>query len=265
MSNLLNLFGEELRIARQEAGLSQEDLATKINYSAAQVSAVERGTRRPSDDLANRADAVLGLNGRLSRLLAGIRHEAAQPALRPWLAFETEAVALRSYEPCLIPGLLQTEAYARALLSGGGLLTAAQIDEQVAVRIERQAVLARENPPQTVFVIDEQVLRRPLGGPEVMREQLLHILQLVDDCSRVRVHVVPLSVGGYAGLDGPLAVATSPEGAVAAYLDSQLTGTLVERPTDASEVIRAWEVIRGDALSCTQSRQLIEEAAEQWT
>ncbi|GAB3812197.1 helix-turn-helix domain-containing protein [Micromonospora zhanjiangensis] len=108
-----------MRRARQAAGLSQEDLAAKISYSAAQVSAVERAARRPSGDLADRVDTVLGLDGRMSRLLGAIRHEGARPELRPWLIIEAEATAIRSFQLSVIPGLLQTEAYARVALTAG--------------------------------------------------------------------------------------------------------------------------------------------------
>ncbi|MFD0819673.1 Scr1 family TA system antitoxin-like transcriptional regulator [Micromonospora zhanjiangensis] len=254
-----------MRRARQAAGLSQEDLAAKISYSAAQVSAVERAARRPSGDLADRVDTVLGLDGRMSRLLGAIRHEGARPELRPWLIIEAEATAIRSFQLSVIPGLLQTEAYARVALTAGGVLPPAQVEEQATLRIERQAVLFRDEPPQAVFVIDEQVLRRPVGGPEVMREQLLHLARLSDGYPHIHIHVVPLSAGAYVGMDGPLAVATSPQGEVTCYLDGQLAGTLVESPTDVGAVLRRWEAVRGQALPIGQSRQLIGDVAEQWT
>ncbi|GAB3817065.1 helix-turn-helix domain-containing protein [Micromonospora zhanjiangensis] len=265
MGSFLDLFGEELRQARTEAGLSQEELATKVSYSAAQVSAVENGRRRPTRDFTTKVDAALGVNGRLLRLLDAAQQESAKPWLRPWIKDEQAAADLRWFEPLIIPGLLQTEGYARALLAVGGALGGDKLDEQVSVRLERQAVLHRDGPLRATFVIDEMCLRRPVGGPKVMRAQLDHLLAVLDGCPWVRVHVVPLSVGAYAGLDGPFAVATSRSGEITAYMENQLDGTVVERTEDVREVLRAWESVRGEALPYRTSVEMIREGRDAWT
>jgi transcriptional regulator with XRE-family HTH domain len=265
MGSSLDLLAEELRRARVGAGMTQDDLAAKVSYSKPLVSAVETGRRRPSRDFVTSVDSVLALDGRLARILDVVQRDSALPWFREWLGIEQDATALRWFEPLIIPGLLQTAEYARAVLAAGGLLTNEQIDEQVATRLERQAVLTRDNPPQVVFVIDEQTLRRPVGGPEIMGDQLRHLLQVITDCPHVRIHVVPGIVGAYAGLSGGFVVAALRGGDSAAYLDNQLTGTVVEGSDGVAEVLRAWEAVRGEALPHQQSVALIRELAESWT
>jgi hypothetical protein len=107
-----------------------------------------------------------------------------------------------------VPGLLQTEAYARALLGSSTLLGGDEVETHLITRMERQEILFREDPPHFTAVLDEQVLRRPVGGPEVMRDQLLHLAKVCAAQPRVRVQIVPISAGTYAGLNGPFVIAT---------------------------------------------------------
>ncbi|MFI6230506.1 Scr1 family TA system antitoxin-like transcriptional regulator [Micromonospora echinospora] len=183
---------------------------------------------------------------------------------RPWQEIEREAVSLRSYESMVLPGLLQTEAYARAVLAGGGLLARGEVERHLATRLARQGILARDDPPQFTAVIDEAVLRRPVGGRETMREQLS---TLVTACAapHVRVHVVPSTVGAYAGLNGPFVVAQSPDHRLAGYLDNQLQGHVVSEADELAAILAAWENVRGEALSHWQSVDLITEVAKTWT
>ncbi|MEO3818848.1 DUF5753 domain-containing protein [Plantactinospora sp. B24E8] len=185
------------------------------------------------------------------------------PWFRQWAVNEQEAVELRSFELSVIPGLLQTEAYARALLTGGRLFTPEEVDQHVATRLARQEILTRDKPPLYTAVIDERVLHQPVGGPAVMREQLLHIAKLCSEHPRIRVQVVPTSVGAYAGLNGPFVMATLPSSGQLVFLDDQLDGRLVEREVDVVAV-RIWDTIRGEALSYQQSIELIVKAAESW-
>ncbi|MEG3635603.1 helix-turn-helix domain-containing protein [Micromonospora palythoicola] len=264
-SSMLEHFAEELRLARAGAGMSQGALAEALSYSAALVAKVETGERRPSLDFARRSDTVFGGDGRFERIQRRISRETVVPWFRDWVGVEQEATTLRSFEPLCVPGLLQTEGYVRALLAGGGLFAPDEIEQQVTNRLDRQAALTRDRPPLFTVVIDEHVLRRRIGGPEVMREQLRHLVKVGSTLPRVRIQVVPLSAGAYAGLGGPFVIATPPHGEDVVYLEGQRHGQVVDRTEYVQRMIDVWESIRGEALSQQQSLDLMAEVAETWS
>jgi hypothetical protein len=207
---------------------------------------------------------VFGTDGRFERIQRRISRETVVPWFRDWAGIELEATALRWFEPLYVPGLLQTEGYARAVLAGAGLFAPNEIDQQVAARLDRQSVLTRDRPPLLTAVIDEYVLRRLVGGPEVMPEQLAHLAKLGRTLTRVRIQVVPLSAGAYAGLDGPFVIATSTGREDVVYLEGQRHGQVVDRAEFVQQMVEVWESIRGEALSHQQSLELISEVAETW-
>jgi transcriptional regulator with XRE-family HTH domain len=258
------LFAGELRRARTALGLSQEALGQQINYSASLVAMVEQCRRMPRADFAERCDEVLQTNGLLGRIREVMLQEALLPWFREWVAIEQEATTLYSYQPLVVPGLLQTEGYARALLEGASRFTGDQLDRQVAARMERQKVFTRSQPPQFVAVLDEFVLRRAVGGARVMREQLRHLIE-VGRRPLTHLHVVPSGAGAYAGLNGAFVIATSLEGDELAYLDNQLQGHIVARPADVLSLRQTWEAVRAEALPRRQSLDLIAKVAEEWT
>ncbi|MEV4755401.1 helix-turn-helix transcriptional regulator [Micromonospora sp. NPDC049559] len=261
---ILELFASELRRARTNAGLTQDGLAQEINFSASLVAAVEQCRRVPKPEFTGRCDARLATDGLLERIREVASREVLLPWFREWVKIEQQATALRSYEPLVIPGLLQTEAYARALLTGASRFGLDEIVQQVAARMERQAVLTKERPPRLVAVLDEYVLRRPVGGPEVMREQLLHLVE-VGQRYHVHLHVVPASVGAYAGLNGAFVLATPEDGDDVGYLDNQLQGHIVEMPSDVLSLRDTWESVRAEALSHGQTIEMITEVARTWS
>ncbi|MEV7329058.1 helix-turn-helix transcriptional regulator [Micromonospora sp. NPDC093244] len=186
------------------------------------------------------------------------------PWFRPWADLEQDATGIRSYQPLLVPGLLQTEGYARAVLSTGGLVPPSEVDLIVAGRIERQAVLRRDDPPQFVAVIDEVVLRRPVGDGSVMAGQLRH-LAAAAEWEHVQVRVIPAESPWHTGLAGPFVLGRLPDGTELAYLDNQLRGQVVTDPVDVASLGRRWESVTGEALPRRRSIELIREVAETWT
>jgi hypothetical protein len=208
---------------------------------------------------------VFGAGGLFARIQRRLSEETVMPWFREWAAIEQEAEALRWSEPLFVPGLLQTEAYARAVFRASGLQSDDEVERQIAARLNRQEILTRERPPLLTVVIDEFVLRRATGGPEVMREQLLHLAKLGTSLPRVRIHVVPASVGAHAGVDGPFVIATSPAGENIVYLECQRPGQVLDRAEDVNWMVEVWESIRGQALPQQQSTELILEIAETWT
>ncbi|MFI7573873.1 Scr1 family TA system antitoxin-like transcriptional regulator [Micromonospora sp. NPDC049497] len=261
---MLDHFAEELRLARVTTGMSQTALAEALSYSGALVAKVETCERRPSVDFARRCDAVFGADGRFERIQRRISRETVVPWFRDWAGIEQEATALRTYEPLYVPGLLQTESYARAILVGAGLFATDEIEQQVAARLDRQAVFTRERPPLLSVVVDEYVLRRCIGKPPVMREQLCHLVKVGSTLPRVRIQIVPTSAGAYAGLDGPFVIATSSAGEDVVYLDGQRHGQVIDRSEYLRQMVEVWESIRGEALSQQQSLDLMTEVAETW-
>lgn len=246
---IAEIFVDELRRARQAAGISQEQLAEMIQYSPSQVAMVETGKRSPSRDFAARCDKALGTGGLLVRLQERLlKLESTPQWFRPWLEIEPQATSLRTYGPLLVPGLLQTERYASALLRD---------EARVATRMERQRIL--DGLESFVVVIDEAAVTRPVGGPEVMAEQLDRLL--TDE--RAVVHVVPAGTGYYTGLDGAFTLAVL-DGSEVAVLDNRLRGQVVELPEDLSVIRTAWEAVRSEALPRGQSRRLLEEVCERW-
>ncbi|AVT36951.1 helix-turn-helix transcriptional regulator [Plantactinospora sp. BB1] len=248
----------EIRQGRQAAKMTQEAFGRLANFSASHVSAVENRTRALTMDFIAGADRALKTGGVYERLVAKL---GAPTWLREWIDHEREAVALRSFQNAVLPGLLQTEAYARAVLAVG-LLTAEQLQQKVKERLDRQSILTRDDPPQVISIVDESVIRRVIGSREVMREQMAHLLKL-STTPLVQIQVVPDSVGAYLGLSGPFVVATLPSNADVGYIDSQLRGKVVEQAAEVLQLRRAWDAIRGGALPVPQSTELITRVMEQ--
>jgi hypothetical protein len=184
--------------------------------------------------------------------------------LREWVDWEREAVALRWFEHTWIPGLLQTEKYARATLAREAL-TPCEVDELVASRLGRQAILRCDRPPLLIAVVFEGVLyQSAYGDRELMREQLEHLASCAALPS-VQVHVVPSDVGMYPGLGGGFIIAELPAGEHVAHADSQARAQIVNDAADVATLSRRWERIRGEALPRSQSLDLIRKAARSWT
>jgi len=176
----LSQFAEELRAARGKAGLSREDLGAKINYSGSLIGMIESMSRSPSLDFARRCDGVFNMPGTFERMHVRVRAEPLADSFRLFVTHETTAIALHAFELGLVPGLLQTPDYARTLLGSPMGVSEEETDRRVTARLERQAVLDRTEPPPPMYwvVIDEAVLRRPVGGPEVMRAQVEHLIEM---------------------------------------------------------------------------------------
>ncbi|KXK58990.1 XRE family transcriptional regulator [Micromonospora rosaria] len=266
MSSAASYMVNELRLFRSSLGLSQEEFGRRIGYSASHISSVETGGRPPTDIYMRAVDTQFELDDRFTRMLRDLGSLASTPAwLREWIEFEAEAQQLRWYEPAWVPGLLQTEAYARATLAYN-LLPEAEVEQRVASRLGRQAILASGgHPVQLVAAIDVMVLRRPVSGqPGVMSEQLSHLAKMAE-LPQVQVLVVTEEAGIYPGLQGGFITATLRDGSVVAHLDHQVRAQIVNQADDLATLQRTWEAVRGEALSRRQSLDLIKEAAQTWT
>ncbi|GAA0965480.1 helix-turn-helix transcriptional regulator [Acrocarpospora macrocephala] len=259
------LLGFELRKFRLAAKWSQEQLAEKINFSASLVGFIERGDRVPRRDFIERCEEVLGLNGELLRLWPRISLESSPRWFRPWLEIEAEARTLRTWQPALIPGLLQTEEYIRTTYSGEPGMAREKCEELVVARLSRQTIFDRSIPPIFWAVIDETVLWRPLGGREVMRRQLEHLLEMSNH-PFVTIQVVPLASGSTAGLAGAFVIAQLPSQPDTVYVDSPAKGYVSDHAADVAAVNDRYEAVRAHALPAHVSVELIRETmVNRWT
>jgi transcriptional regulator with XRE-family HTH domain len=265
------VFGKALKFFRERAGLTQAELGALLNYSNDVISKIETGDRPPTEGLPERVDALaqLNTNGELARLWGwlkdSVRHSAYPGWFSPWPDEEARARLLRWFEPMVVPGILQTEGYARALLAGRIGSKPDDVDADVSARLERQAILDREDPPELWVVIDEAVLRRPVGGKHVIREQLNHLAEMAQR-PNVVLQVIPAGVAVHDGLrGGGFTVADRGDGSQAAYQDASLRGEIIDNHPDAAALAIIWDRIKAEALSRTASLELIEEVAKSWT
>ncbi len=247
----LDFFGAEVRRWRTAAGLSQEQLGQKVGYSGAEVGKVETSERAPSQDFAEGCDRVMpdarGLFQRLYQLAR--RWDGGYPSwFTQWVEAERRATSLRTWQPLILPGLLQTPDYARALfLAWRGSDSDAELDELVSARIERQAIFQPPNPPSLWAVIDEGVLRRRIGSAKVMREQLEHLMA-VSERSKITVQVVPADVGAHVGLLGAFFIASFENAPGIVYLESPDEGQTTERPSAVAKITETFDMLRAEAL-----------------
>jgi transcriptional regulator with XRE-family HTH domain len=259
------LFGFELRRLRKAKGWSQIRLSKAIPYSVGTISMIETAKRSPTEEFARYCDEALEAEGALMRLWPMVSHASAPPWFRPWLDVETTAESLRTWEPLVVPGLLQTEDYARAILSGDIGVTSEQIEEQVTTRMERQSILRRPKPPLFWVVIDEAVLNRPIGSHAVMAAQLSHLLE-AGQAPRITIQVLPFKAYSTTGLAGGFAIAQARGTFDTAYVESAgVMSRVTERPEDVSVLTYRYEGIRSEALSQRESLELIKETTQRWT
>jgi transcriptional regulator with XRE-family HTH domain len=266
----LRVFGAELRHYRVKAGISQEQLGARVSCSGDLIGKVENGQHGPAEGFAAACDAVpeLQTGGALTRLRDLMRDYLKQRAYPAWFHrwpdMEARAKTLRTFELVAVPGLLQTEDYARAMLRTQVMATDDEIEEMVKARMERQAILADGGRPMLWVILDEGVLRRPVGGPQVMKEQLA---RLAEGAGRPNIvlQVIPLTVGAHQGMSGNFVIADFADGPSALYQDAAARGQIVEDAGDIAAVTVMWDTLNSEALPRSASLEFVEEAAKTWT
>ncbi|MGV9559197.1 helix-turn-helix domain-containing protein [Streptomyces sp. NPDC003522] len=259
-SDSLRTFGAFVQALREHAGLSRTDLGARVQYSKHTVESVELGRRMPDETFVERAEEALGNTGALRKAARHLtRGEAGLAAwFRRWARLEREAVSLCTYECRLVPGLLQSEGYARAVFEGTiPLRTDEELEVQLAARMKRQ-VMMRERPTVPFsFIVEEHVFRRRFGDAEAMRELVEHVLELTAP-RNVTLQVVPLEAGLHACLDGPVQLLETPEGRRLGYSEGQQNGRLISDPKEMILLCQRYETLRSQALSPKDSRDLLE-------
>jgi len=259
----LSLFADEMKAAREQRGWSQADLAERIPYSLSAIGMVEALHRAPAKDFALHLDNAFGTPGTFARLEARLRDLPFPASFRPFAAYEAEATALYVFEHSLVPGLLQTPDYARAVLATRPNTAEDEIDNLVTARLARQAILTREDPPAPLLwaLLDEGALYRPVSSAEVMYEQLMYLVE--SRRPNITVQVVPYSAGGHTGLLGAFFIADMDNSPGIVWSDDIADGRVFEDPRTVTLVTLRYKSLQSEALPKGASRELIARVAEE--
>ncbi|ALV54668.1 DNA-binding protein [Streptomyces sp. 4F] len=258
-TGILRCFGQQLRLLRTSRGLTRAELGAKLSYGEDMVTSVELGRRIPKPEFIERADAVLEAGG----LLAVMKEEVARARypsfFRDAAKLEAEAVELHVYASKAVPGLLQTEEYARAVCEMWlPLLDPETVNQRVGSRLARQTIFDRQPMPTISFVIEEHVLRRPLGGWDVMRGQLEEVL-LRAQHRNVVVQVMPVGCVEHAALDGPFTLYETQKGQRLAYVEARNDSRLFTERRSVREYEEQYGILRAQALTPRESTGLLEQ------
>lgn len=259
-SDSLRTFGAVVQALREHAGLSRAELAARVRYSKHTVESVELGRRMPDEAFVERAEEALGNTGAIRKAARHLsRGEAGLAAwFRRWARLEREAVSLCTYECRLVPGLLQSEGYARAVFEGTiPLRTDEELEARLTARMERQAMMRQRPTVPFSFIVEEHVFRRRFGDAAAMREMFDHVLERSAP-RNVTLQVVPLEMGLHSCLDGPVRILETPEGRRLGYSEGQENGRLISASKEVSLLCQRYETLRSQALNPKESRALLE-------
>jgi hypothetical protein len=264
-------FADELKAHRAMRGWTQADVAAKTAYSESLIAQVEACWKPGTPDLAKALDRLFetpgfteatddgpGRPGTFGRIVVRLRNLPFPASFRSFAPYEAEAVILRTFEHSLVPGLLQTADYARAVLSTLPNTTADDIDALVVARLGRQAVLQRDDPPIVWVLMDEWAVRRPVGPPDLMLAQRAHLVEM-SRLPNVTIQVVPYSAGGHVGLQGAFTIADLGDSGAILWLETAADGQAVEDTAIVSHVSLRFDSLRAEALPKKATRELLEQ------
>ncbi|GGP89628.1 MULTISPECIES: helix-turn-helix domain-containing protein [Streptomyces] len=258
------LLGAELRVAREAAGLSQAELGEPLFVSGSFIGQLEAGTRRMHIEFARQIDNILSTNGFFVRNCGALAKSKYPNHFAEAAEAEAEAKTIREYAPLALPGMLQTEAYAREVfIAYQPTATDEVIGELVANRLHRAKLLANPTTPLLWCVIDETLLRRVVGGTKVMAEALRHVASLIRR-RRIFVQVLPFAAGAHSSMGGTLKLMTFDAAPPLAYVQGNAMGVLLDDPATVARHSLTYDLLTASALSPSQSLALIESAAEDY-
>jgi transcriptional regulator with XRE-family HTH domain len=257
-TGMLCVFGRQLKLFRERAGMDRARVGALTGYSASTIASFEQGRRIPPPKFIDQADEVLDARGVLSASREEVARAQYPAFFRDAAKLEAEAVELHVYDTQLVNGLLQTEEYARAVFAmWQPLLDQAIIEQRVAARLARQEIFSRRRTPHLSFVIEEAVLLRPLGGEAAWRGQLEHLM-LIAEKRNVVIQVMPLSRQEHAGLAGPFTLMETKDGRRIAYTEVQGDSRVHTERHRVRELERTYGILRAQAHTPTESLALIE-------
>ncbi|MFB7913245.1 helix-turn-helix domain-containing protein [Streptomyces sp. NPDC056061] len=255
----LDYYGWELRRLREANNLNQTELGRCIFCTGSLIGQIETTKKVPTRDFSERVDAALGTDGVFSRLIGLVLRSQLPSWFQPYAEMESCATYISTYQAQLVYGLLQTEEYARAVLATG---MPEDLDGQVAARMERQRILERERPPLTWAVLDEAVLHRPIGGPEVMRRQLQRLLDVTGH-RWMQIQVLPFAAGEHASLDGSFTTMRFEDDPDIVYTEDIVSGHMTASPDTVREAALRYARLQAAALSVEDSAALITRVMEE--
>ncbi|MFC4563110.1 helix-turn-helix transcriptional regulator [Nocardiopsis mangrovi] len=246
--------------------MTQSQLARAVNMVQSHLSSIELGKKGTTGDQVKRLDVVLSAGGVLESRWQEL-HERKN-GYADWFAgtavLEGTATDIKVNSPLLVPGLFQTEGYARTIIRyGDRTATPADVEEQVLGRLERQKILASDQGPIVTVVLDESVLRRNLGGDTIMKAQIEHLIE-ISALPRTTIHVVEMSSEYQPGLDGTFHLFTVPDHGELVYTETRISGYPVDDPEAVQEYVGLFGELRGAALSPAASRELMNQIRREY-
>ncbi len=270
-------LGQELRRLREQKGMTAEEVAERLLVSQSKISRLENGRRSISQRDVRDLCGVYEVEDQ--RVVDSLMQMAKDSRQQGWwhafgdipysvyIGLETDAESLRTYEPQIITGLLQTRAYAEALIQGALPETSvADIEKRVQVRIRRQERISAENNPLRLWVVlDEASLRRVVGSKQMMREQLEHVAEM-SQLPHITVQVLPFDVGAHPGINGQYSILEFADAADSSvvYIEGVTSDLYLEKAPDVQKYTVMYEHLRAQALNVDQSRQRIEDVAKEY-
>jgi transcriptional regulator with XRE-family HTH domain len=259
-------FGFEVRSHRLAAKLTQKQLAKRLLFSTSMVGMVERADRKPEKIFAQRCDEIFALEGVLTELwlMADRWKDAAAPWFRHGLEAEQEATALRTWDPLLVFGLMQTESYARHVLAGEPGITPELLEQRLATRLQRKSILSKADPPTLWAIIDEGVLHRPIGGADVMRGQLKYLLEVAEH-PKVTIQILPFAAQSTCGLMSAFVITELSGHWTTVWAESSIKGTVTDAPETVKAISDRYDALRAEALPQHMSLKIIEKELTTWT
>lgn len=258
-NGFLRCFGRQMKLLREAAGLTQAELGAQVGYGEAQIASVEQGRRIPKPELVDAVDRAVGGGGVLSAMKGEVGKARYPGFFRRYAQLEAQATKLHAYDNHVIKGLLQTQDYALAVFEmWRPILDAETIEQRVAARMDRQKLFAKRPAPLMSFVIEEVVLRRPLGGREVMRGQLEHLLLLGHE-RNIEIQVMPTGREEHAGLAGTFTLLQIGDQRRMAYMEVQDESVLHSDPKKVGVLESTYGTLRAQALTPRESLAFIEQ------
>ncbi|MBT2527988.1 helix-turn-helix domain-containing protein [Streptomyces sp. ISL-99] len=255
----LDYYGYELRRYREAAGLTQQQLGSVINYTGSLVGQIETARKLPTAEFSERVDLALETGGMLSRLLGLVLRSRLPVWFQQVAELEARATEICTFQTHMVHGLLQTRAYARAVL---GAMDESNLDDRTTVRLARQSILEKKEPPLLWAILSEAALRQVIGGPEVMRGQLTHLLSFEAD-PRVFVQVLPFGAGAHAGLTGSFNLYRFASDPDILYTEGYGMGHPTANPETVRDCSLRYDHLQAAALSLKDSAELIRRIMEE--
>jgi transcriptional regulator with XRE-family HTH domain len=258
-SSAADYFAAELKAQRAQRGWTQAETGEKIGYSGSYVSDIERGARLATLEIARACDRVFGTPKTFERWYEVAKRAAFPSFFAPVLSFEQEAARIHGWSVGAVPGLLQTERYARSVIQAGRpQADDAAIERTVAARMERQSILSRESAPLLWCVLHEAVLRHVIGGQEIMSEQLDKLIASAS-LPGIVLQVLPFTAHDHAGVEGPVVIYERPSAPSVGYTECHRGGRIVEDGDEVADLFTVMGMLRAAALPPRDSLVLLKE------